>query len=162
MPARLQGAKPGRLLRRLAAVGSVTAFLTTAGAATGPVLRAWVLPSIGHIEVSRLTPGNVEAMQASMAARGLSPASIARARRVTVTLLADAERDGIILRNPARMARPPRAAEAPIRALPPESIGRLGDVARADGTIGSLVLLAIATGLRRGAAGALLGRRDAR
>lgn len=116
----------------------------------GSVLRVWVLPSIGHVEVSRLTPGHVEAMQADLAARGLAPGTVARARRVLVTVLADAERDGVILRNPARLARPPRAADAPVRALPPEAITRLVDVARGAGTVGSVILLALSTGLRRG------------
>lgn len=113
-------------------------------------LRVWILPSLGQIEVSKLTAGDVEAMQAELATRGLSPGTIGRARRVLVTILGDAERDGIIVRNPARLAHAPRAAEAPIRALPSDAVRRLITVARGAGEVGSIILLALATGLRRG------------
>jgi integrase len=116
----------------------------------GTVLRAWVLPAIGSVEVSRLTPAHIEAMQAELAARGLSLGTIGRSRRVVVTVLSDAERDGVIVRNPARLARPPRPAAKPPRALTPEEVARVVDAAREAGTVGSVVMLAVSTGLRRG------------
>lgn len=118
--------------------------------AYGTVLRAWIVPSIGSVELARLTPAHVEGMQATLTERGLSPGSVGRARRVLITVLADAVRDGRLVRDPARLARPPRPDAKPLRALAPAEVARVVEAAREAGTMGSLVLLAVSTGLRRG------------
>jgi len=113
-------------------------------------LRTWAVPHIGGVELSRLTVANVERMMAELAEEGKSPGSIGNARKVTSHVLADAERQGIVPRNVARLARPPRSAAPCAQALTAAEASRLAAVARTHGTVGSLALLALATGLRRG------------
>jgi integrase len=66
-----------------------------------------------------------------------------------VIALSDAERDGLVPRNVARLARPPRTAEPTRRALTAAEVKTFLTAVRKD-PLGPLVSLAIATGLRRG------------
>lgn len=104
---------------------------------------------LGPIEVARLRPSDVEEWMADMLALGLQPSTVTLYRRVLILALADAERDGLVQRNAARLARPPRQPEPRPRALSADERSRLIAAAQ-DDPIGPLVLLALSTGLRRG------------
>jgi integrase len=108
-----------------------------------------IIPALGNVELGRLRPADVEAMTAEMLDRGLAPGTVALTRRVLVVALSDAERDGLVVRNVARLARGPRQREAPPRSLSVVEVRRLSEVAQGDDHIGPLVLLALSTGLRR-------------
>ena len=78
-----------------------------------------IVPALGKVEVARLRPTDVEDMTARMLASGLAPSTVALTRRVLVAALTDAERDGIVTRNVARLSHPPRTPEAPPRSRKP-------------------------------------------
>jgi integrase len=107
-----------------------------------------VIPRLGHIELGRLKPSDVEGMTAAMLDAGLAPGTAALTRRVLVVALSDAERDGLVVRNVARLARAPRQREARPRSLTAAEVRRLVEAAR-DDPMGPLVILALSTGLRR-------------
>jgi integrase len=106
--------------------------------------------AMGRTELARLRPSDVEAWMGDMLAAGRKPSTVAVARRVLILALTDAERDGLVIRNAARLARPPHLPSPRPRALSLEERARLVAVAREDDEIGALVLVALATGLRRG------------
>jgi integrase len=105
---------------------------------------------LGRVELARMQPSDVEAWIGDVLAQGRKASTVALWRRVLVMALTDAERDGLITRNAARLSRPPRQSESPPRALTADERTRLVAAARADATIGPVVLLALSTGLRRG------------
>src|SRR4051794_1744814 len=76
-----------------------------------------IIPALGRFELGRLRPSDVEAMTASMIDGGIKPSTAALTRRVLVVALSDAARDGLIVRNVAQLARPPRTTPPARRAL---------------------------------------------
>jgi integrase len=104
---------------------------------------------VGTVELGRLRPADVEAWMGAELAAGKKPGTVTHYRRCLALALADAERDGLVTRNAARLARPPRRSEAPPRALSADERARLVAAAQ-DDPAGPLVLLALSTGLRRG------------
>jgi integrase len=104
---------------------------------------------LGRLELAHLRPSDVESWMRELLAQGRKPATVATYRRVLILALADAERDGLIPRNVARLARPPRLSEAPPRALSVDERTRLLAACQGD-PFGPFVMLALATGLRRG------------
>lgn len=112
-------------------------------------LRHHIIPALGRIELARLRPSDVEAMTSALIDSGRAASTAALTRRVLVVCLSDAARDGLVIRNVAALARPPRAAEPVRRALSAAEARRfLGAIV--DDPLGPFVALAIATGLRRG------------
>jgi hypothetical protein len=57
-------------------------------------IRQHMIPALGKVELARLRPSDVEAMTAAMIAAGVAASTAAPARRVLVTALSDAARDG--------------------------------------------------------------------
>jgi integrase len=116
-------------------------------------LRLHIIPAIGSRRLSALTPGDVERMLAGMAERGMAPNSMKVTRVILRRALADALRDGLVSRNAAALARPPRvpskAMEPGTDYLPPADLGHLiASITEHD--LGPLVTLAATTGLRKG------------
>jgi integrase len=112
-------------------------------------VRGHIVPALGRISLASLRPSDVEAMTAAMIDRGLSPTTARSARTTLRIALADAMRDGLIVRNAAALARPPRMIQRPIEYLDPAEIRRLLD-ATADEDVGPLYAVAASTGLRQG------------
>src|SRR6266508_2401187 len=71
-------------------------------------LRCYVTPAIGRRALARLSPADVEAMTAGVVASGRSPRTASHARVILRRALGDALRDGLVHRNVAALARPPR------------------------------------------------------
>jgi integrase len=106
--------------------------------------------SLGKIEVARLRPADVERWMGELLGRGHTPTTVTYYRRVLILALADAERDELVTRNAAKLARPPRMPDPKPRALSVDERARLVAGAMDDPLIGDLALVALATGLRRG------------
>src|SRR6185369_4433358 len=79
--------------------------------------------SLAGIPLTRLTPAHVEKAMAELQARPLSPMTVRHARSTLRRALHDAQRDGILNRNVASLARPPRAARREMRALSAAEVG---------------------------------------
>ena len=76
-----------------------------------------VVPSLGHVELQRLSPLDLDALYARMGeprpdGRTLSKRTIRMVHTIVGKALSDAERKGLVERNVARLASPP-AASAP-------------------------------------------------
>lgn len=116
-------------------------------------VRGYIVPAMGSIPLSKLTPAHVEKMTADLIASGRSPRTASHARVSLRRALSDAVRDGLIHRNVAALARPPRVTRRTIEPgrdyLEAGQLRRLLAVA-AEYRIGALVTVAATTGLRQG------------
>lgn len=125
-------------------------------------VRVYLIPALGRHALVRLSSIDVERALASFVRDGRpvvagdtrrrSPVSAVTARHVRAVLrraLSDAVRAGIIARNVAADATPPRVEHRPITYLTARDLGRLLD-ATAEDELGPLYALAGTTGLRRG------------
>lgn len=106
---------------------------------------------IGDVPLGSLTPSDVERMTAAMIASGRSPATASMARKILRLSLRQAIRDGLVVRNVAAEARPPRAEPYQARTLTAEEARHL-IATTADDELGPLFAVLIATGLRQGEA----------
>jgi integrase len=88
-------------------------------------------------------------MTAAMIRRGLSPTTARGARTTLRMILRDAERDGLVVRNVAALARPPRAIRHELRVLTADETRRLLD-GTVDDEFGPIYVVAATTGMRLG------------
>lgn len=106
-------------------------------------------PELGHLPLAALSPADVQALLNAKATSGLSPRTVAYLRGVLRGALGHAERLGLVSRNVARLARPPRI---PRRQVAPLSVDEarvfLGAI-RGD-RLEALYLVALGVGLRQG------------
>ena len=116
-------------------------------------VRLYIVPAIGRRELVKLVPSDVEGMTAALIARGRAPRTAALARTVLRRALQDAQRDELVHRNAAALARPPRVPTRTLTPgrdyLEPEQLRALIAAARLH-PLGPLVTLAASTGLRQG------------
>ena len=113
-------------------------------------MRRDILPRLGGTPLSQLRSGDVEQLLGRLVDAGRAPSSVALVRRILVACLSDAERDGLILRNVARSARPPRVEAIERRRLSPAEARHLLALAAQDPRTDALVALALGTGARVG------------
>lgn len=112
-------------------------------------VESYFVPAIGTIPLSRLTALDMERAMAGLLARGYSPATVHHARSTVRRALHDAQRDGLLLRNVAALARPPRAERREMRPMTSIEVRALLD-ATADDPMGPIFALAVSSGLRLG------------
>lgn len=112
-------------------------------------VRLYIKPAIGGRRLADLTPRDVETMTADMLGRGLAPRSAAGCRTTLRKALADAVRDGLVPRNVAALARPPRVPGREVEYLTRAELRKLLDAIEGD-PLAPLVSLAALTGLRQG------------
>lgn len=128
-------------------------------------VRTVLIPALGRIPLARLSAADVErALSAYVRAgrpvagrdgrdgrkpRPVSPVTAGHVRAILRRALADAQRAGLVGRNVAADATPPRIASRPIAYLQPDELRRLLS-ATAEDPLGPLYALAASTGLRRG------------
>ena len=135
----------------------LTAWLVTARQDIRPAtwhqrsqsIETHVIPALGPIQMSKLSPADVERMTAAMVAAGKSPTTASLARVILRRALADALRDGLVPRNAAALARPPRKERHELVYLDAGQLRQLLESCR-EHPLGPLVTLAATTGLRRG------------
>jgi integrase len=89
------------------------------------------LPVLGDRPLVELTPADIEAVLARLVGQGMAPNTAALVRRVLMGCLSDAERDGRIPRNAARIARPPKVEPKDRHRLTPAEARRLLELAPA-------------------------------
>jgi integrase len=126
-------------------------------------LRVYLVPTLGRVVLARLAPSDVERALLAFLASGRPEGSEARTRgrrlispltvrhiRATLRIaLAEAVRDGLVSRNAAADALPPRVPHRPISYLEARDVRRLLDATR-DDEIGPAIAVAVSTGLRLG------------
>ena len=110
------------------------------------IVRTHHVPRLGRIPLSKLSPGDVEAMLRDMPG---SARTRHHARAVLRTALARAVAHGLVLRNAAALASAPRVEHREVQSLSPQHVRRLLESVRGDRDE-ALYIVAIATGLRQG------------
>ena len=116
-------------------------------------VRVYLNPALGRFPLAKLSPADVERMTAALVESGRSPRTAHTARAVLRRALSDAQRDGLVHRNVAALARPPHV---PVRSLTARrdyfeatDLRRIVTAAKVH-PLGPLVTLAATTGLRLG------------
>lgn len=114
-----------------------------------------VRAQLGQVKLQALTPLQIEAFYADLSERGskrgrpLTGKTIRNTHVVLRKALADAERLGLVSRNPASVARPPAQERSEHRTWSSEELREFFDVIADHRLRGAYVLLAT-TGMRRG------------
>lgn len=75
------------------------------------ILRRYLKPALGHLLLSKLQPQDIQAMEARLLERGLSPRTIQHTHRVLHEALKYATKWGLLFRNPAEAVDPPRVVK---------------------------------------------------
>jgi integrase len=113
------------------------------------IVRVHLAPSLGDLQLARLGPHHVQAFLNAKSAAGLSPRTVAYLRAVLRQALAQAERWGMVTRNVAKLADPPRVPRREVNPLSPDEARRFLDAIRGD-RLEALYLIALGAGLRQG------------
>lgn len=114
------------------------------------MVRTNLAPNLGHIPLARLTPLDLQRYYGQRLAEGrLSPASIRAQHRVLHKALGQAVKWGLVPRNVADAAEPPKAERHQMQTLTVERIHALLEAAMATRRY-ALYLMAVSTGLRQG------------
>lgn len=126
-------------------------------------LRHHILPTLGDVEIGKLTPSMLRAWLSSLTTKvggkgkPLAPASVSQAYRTLNRVLAAAVDNELLGRNPLRGVKAPRLEPEPMRFLSHEEVATLA--AAIDPRYRALVLVAAYSGLRAGELGALRRKR---
>ena len=113
------------------------------------VVRHHLIPDLGRIRLSRLTPDEVQEMLNRKLEAGLSPRRVDYLRGILHRALNQALRWGLVGRNVAGLVRSPKQVRYEIHPLDPDEVKVLLAEVRGD-RLEALFALAIATGMRRG------------
>ena len=108
----------------------------------------YILKAIGRVAVQNLTSGQIQAIYSGMLERGLSHTTILHVHRVLKEILGYAVKWGVIVKNPADAATPPKREKKQLPMWDVPTIGRFLDESK--GTrYGHIFDFAINTGMRR-------------
>jgi integrase len=113
------------------------------------IVRVHLIPSIGRVKLSGLTPAHVRGLYREKLDDGLAPRSVLHIHRTLSKALKQAVMDGLIPRNAAAPVKPPRPRREEQRPLSREQVRTLFEAARGD-RLEALYVLAVTAGLRRG------------
>ncbi|MCP4607535.1 MAG: site-specific integrase [Planctomycetes bacterium] len=113
------------------------------------VVNRYLVPSIGRVPLTKLTPQHVQGLYRDMLDRGLSPQTILHAHRIFSEALGHAVKWGLLGRNVCEAVDPPRPKRKEMNTLDPSEVRRLLDVSSSS-TYGAVIFLALYTGMRRG------------
>ena len=114
------------------------------------IIDRYLLPHLGKKRLDRLTQRDVFAMEEAMIARGLSSTTALQAHRVLAKALTDAERQGLVSRNVAKLMDAPSKAVSTRGALTADDAKKLLRSVADDPVLFPAFMLALHAGLRRG------------
>lgn len=112
-------------------------------------VRAHIVPAIGQVLLSKLTPGHVQHLIGTLTAGGMLPSSVRQVHATLRTALNHAARVGTITRNVAPLAALPAMEHKPRQALEPEAAAAILRAAKGN-RLESLITLAMFAGMRTG------------
>ena len=114
-------------------------------------IRNHIVPALGKVKLSRLTPAHLQALYAAKLRESMKPASVRQIHAILHKALEQAVRFNLIPTNPASKVDPPKVRQEEITPLSADEANRLLDVTRneRDG-FEALYVLALTTGLRIG------------
>lgn len=108
-----------------------------------------IIPNVGTVQLTKLTPQHVEKMMATIMKNKLSARTAAHARAILRGALADAVKWGMVARNAAALADPPRVVAPEIVTLTPDEARKFVEGIRSHPEH-ALYLVTLACGLRLG------------
>jgi integrase len=113
------------------------------------LISSHIVPALGKLSLDKLNPTAIRRLLVTCTDAGLSASSVRHVHGMIRNILADAEREELIARNPARAVRPPSARVAEREILTVEDAQRLIEAIRGD-RLEALWVCALTLGLRRG------------
>jgi len=113
------------------------------------LIRLYASPGLGSLRLVELEPLEVQGLYSELLGRGLSAGTVVNLHLVLTQALGQAERWGLITRNPVASAQPPRPRRPEPTIVDPEIAERLL-ASSADTRFHLPVAVAISTGMRRG------------
>jgi integrase len=114
-------------------------------------IRNHIVPALGKVKLSRLTPAHLQALYAAKLREGMKPASVRQIHAILHKALEQAVRFNLIPTNPAIKVDPPKVRHEEITPLSAEQANKLLDVTRNESDrFEALYALALTTGLRIG------------
>ena len=108
-----------------------------------------VVPALGNVRLSKLTPAHLQGFYRSKLDSGLSPRTVQYIHVVLHRALKQALRWGLVVRNVAEAVDPPRVAKKEVTPLSPEQTRAFLQAAHGD-RLEALYVLAVHTGMRQG------------
>ena len=108
-----------------------------------------LVPAIGGVQLQQLAPGHLNALYADLLERGLSARTVLHVHATIRRALADATRWGLVPRNVALLASPPRPGRPELRVWTAPELRAFLAAVEGD-RLYALWLLAASTGMRRG------------
>lgn len=112
-------------------------------------VRDHIAPAIGRHSLASLSTGHIQKMINTLAASSRSAATVQRIHATLRMALADAERKGMIGRNPARFVDLPTVRRNPPEAMEPERAAAILEAVKGH-RLEALIVLAMFTGMRQG------------
>lgn len=114
----------------------------------GEYVRLHIVPGIGAIRLTALTPQHVQVLYSDRLSSGLSSSTVHHLHATLHKALKDAERLRLVARNVTKLVNVPRMAESEIHPLSQDEARILLDVASGE-RLYALYALALATGMRQ-------------
>jgi len=114
------------------------------------ILRVHLTPAIGRVPLSMLSAQTIQGYMSRKLADGLSPSSVQTHYRLLHEVLGHAVRWGLLVRNPAAMADPPRRRRYEPTIWDEEQVRMFLAEARRSSRYYPLFLTAVLTGMRAG------------
>jgi integrase len=114
-------------------------------------IRIHIIPEIGTVQLSRLTPQRLQSFLNDRLHNGLSPRTVHHLRAILRAALSDAMKWGLVARNVADLVDPPRVPHEEVQVLSPDEAQQLLAVVQGN-RLEALYSVALALGLRQGEA----------
>lgn len=115
------------------------------------LVRLHLAPTLGHHQLSKLAPQQVQAMMNAKLASGLSPRTVQYLRAILRRAIGQALKWGLVSRNVVLLTDPPRVTRPEIATLTPTQARAFLDAVKGE-RLESLYAVALALGLRQGEA----------
>ncbi len=115
------------------------------------VVRLYLLPSLGGLRLSDITPADVKSTVRKLLARGLAPRTVRYAHTILGHAMRSAVRDGLIYRDPTDGVKMPPAASTEMAFMSGDQVRRFVEAARQDRYY-ALWRFLVETGVRPGEA----------
>ena len=113
------------------------------------MIRLHIVPYIGGVVLSKLTPAHVQGMQSRILNTGVSPRTCQLARQILHRAIEQGVKWGMVPRNVCDAVDPPRVPKRPMKTFTPEQAFRFLKEAEQD-RLSAMYVLAISAGLRMG------------
>ncbi len=113
------------------------------------LINGYIIPALGHVQLQKLTPRQVQHLYNQKLSDGLAPKTINSIHGVLHRALDNAVKWNYVSRNICDLVSPPRMVRSEIRPLTLEQAHKLLEVVRGD-RLEVLLTLALTTGMRRG------------